>query len=80
MPDNSLDMGTGFDCFDAASTTFHDGITKDQATARRTLLEAMHRHGFRNYPREWWHFTFVQRAGDNSASGGSFDTPVPARR
>jgi zinc D-Ala-D-Ala dipeptidase len=75
MPDNSLDMGTGFDCFDVASHTFHEGLTKEQATSRRILLEAMRRHGFRNYAREWWHFSFESSTGDRS-----HDVPIPPRR
>lgn len=72
-PDNGLDMGTGYDCFDVASHTFHEGLTKEQATSRRILLEAMKRHGFKNYAREWWHFTY-ESGGDRS-----YDVPIPAR-
>ncbi len=57
-PDNSLDMGTGFDCFDGKSSAFASNITSEQNHGRVVLLEAMRRHGFKNYFREWWHFTY----------------------
>ena len=73
-PDNSLDMGTGFDCFDARSHTHSTAITAEQAANRRLLLNAMRRHGFSNYKREWWHFSF------NSADDGiAFNTPIAPR-
>lgn len=57
-PDNSLDMGTGFDCFDPKSHTRSGAITAEQRRNRQLVLAAMARHGFKNYFREWWHFTF----------------------
>jgi zinc D-Ala-D-Ala dipeptidase len=65
-PDNSLDMGTGFDCFDGLSATNSAGITPPQKKLRGALYEAMAKHGFRNYPGEWWHF----------ALGGAAKAPV----
>ena len=57
-PDNSLDMGTGYDCFDAMSFTRAAGLTKDERARRAHLVAAMARHGFVNYKREWWHFSY----------------------
>jgi D-alanyl-D-alanine dipeptidase len=57
-PDNSVDMGTGFDCFDPKSNTASPELTAQQRKWRRMLLRAMTRRGFRNYDREWWHFTY----------------------
>jgi D-alanyl-D-alanine dipeptidase len=56
-PDNSLDMGTGFDCFDVQSYT-RSPVTPAERKNRDLLLQAMARHGFVNYKREWWHFSF----------------------
>lgn len=53
-----LDMGTTFDCFDTLSHTRAGGISDVQRDNRALLVQAMKRHGFRNYSREWWHFTF----------------------
>ena len=73
-PDNSLDMGTGFDCFDVKSHTASASITPTQAANRRFLLEAMRKRGFSNYKREWWHFSF------NKADDGlAFDVPLRSR-
>jgi D-alanyl-D-alanine dipeptidase len=71
-PDNSLDMGTGFDCFDPASYTASTLIGAEQRRQRRILLEAMRRQGFRNYFREWWHFSY-------SAPGRSYDFSIRPR-
>jgi zinc D-Ala-D-Ala dipeptidase len=62
-PDNSLDMGTSFDCFDPMSATASAEITGEQAARRKRLTEAMAARGFKNYAREWWHFTYVKLPG-----------------
>jgi len=62
-PDNSLDMGTGFDCFDPKSHTASPAITNDQKFSRAVLNNSMRLHGFKNYFREWWHFTFGSARG-----------------
>jgi D-alanyl-D-alanine dipeptidase len=72
-PDDSVDMGTGFDCFDIKSRTVTTGLSADQQQWRRVLLEAMKKHGFLNYPKEWWHYSFP--SGD---AGQVFDVPVAA--
>ncbi len=56
-PDNSLDMGTGFDCFSLRSHTAYAGIGPEQRKNRQLLKSVMSRHGFRNLSTEWWHFT-----------------------
>jgi zinc D-Ala-D-Ala dipeptidase len=62
-PDNSLDMGTGFDCFDARSHTASAAIPAEAARRRARLVAAMRAHGLHNYFREWWHFGFGPRGG-----------------
>lgn len=57
-PDDSLDMGTGFDCFDEKSRTQSGGLTDEQKHDRAILVAAMRAHGFQNYFREWWHFSY----------------------
>ncbi|RUZ76467.1 D-alanyl-D-alanine dipeptidase [Mesorhizobium sp. M7A.F.Ca.US.006.01.1.1] len=54
---DTLDFGTGFDCFDPMSETAHRGLAIEAAANRRMLVDAMRAGGFRNYAREWWHFT-----------------------
>ena len=60
-PDTSLDMGTGFDCFDAMAHTASVAIAPAQARLRALLVAAMRKRGFRNYFREWWHFSYGAR-------------------
>ncbi|MGH1349603.1 MAG: M15 family metallopeptidase [Methyloligellaceae bacterium] len=57
QPDNSVDMGTAWDCFDERSHTFNDNISDRQKQLRNLLLTAMKKEGFENYSKEWWHFT-----------------------
>jgi zinc D-Ala-D-Ala dipeptidase len=56
-PEGSIDMGTGYDCFDAVSHTRAAQITAEQRKWRQTLVAAMAKQGFANYFREWWHFS-----------------------
>jgi D-alanyl-D-alanine dipeptidase len=55
-PDSSLDMGTGYDCFDPLAHTEADGINPIARQNRLKLRAIMQAHGFRNLPQEWWHF------------------------
>ncbi|WP_457021226.1 M15 family metallopeptidase [Luteimonas sp. A611] len=52
-----LDMGTAFDFFDPRANTDHPGISQGQRDSRARLRDTMARHGFENYPLEWWHYT-----------------------
>ena len=61
-PDDSIDMGTGFDCFDEISHTNSPGISAEQKRWRAVLVAAMGKRGFKNYFREWWHFTYGEAA------------------
>lgn len=56
--DNSVDMGTGFDCFDTLAHTFDARIGGDELKNRLLLTEGLERQGFVNYDQEWWHFTY----------------------
>lgn len=58
---SGLDMGTAWDCFDVLSHTYHKGISTTAWNNRRRLLRAMQAEGFRNYKREWWHFSMPLR-------------------
>ena len=52
-----LDMGTSYDYFGKESWVTYNGITEPQKKNRELLESIMIKHGFRNYPQEWWHFT-----------------------
>ncbi|MEV0216534.1 M15 family metallopeptidase [Micromonospora sp. ALFpr18c] len=55
--DNSIDMGTGFDCFDSRAHTADPRVTGTPRDNRRLLLRLMTDAGFVNYDREWWHYS-----------------------
>lgn len=56
--DNSIDMGTGYDCFDDKAATKSPGLGRQVKANRLLLKNVMERHGFENYEKEWWHYTF----------------------
>jgi D-alanyl-D-alanine dipeptidase len=77
-PDDSLDMGTGFDCLDPASHTASPAVGAEQRRHRATLVTAMRKRGFNNYFREWWHFSFAAPAGAYDVPIGPRDGKTPA--
>jgi len=55
--DNSINLGTGFDCFHSLSYTENNEITPQQRANRLLLKSLMDKYGFKNLTEEWWHFT-----------------------
>ena len=55
--DNTIDMGTGYDCFDTKSHPFNPRVTAKQRRHRMLLRRAMLAEGFKGLETEWWHFT-----------------------
>jgi D-alanyl-D-alanine dipeptidase len=52
-----LDMGSPYDFFGEQSWVDYNDITEAQKKNRQLLQTVMLKHNFRNYPKEWWHFT-----------------------
>ena len=52
-----IDMGSPYDFFGESSWVAHDDLTEQQKKNRQLLQTVMLKHNFRNYPKEWWHFT-----------------------
>ena len=52
-----LDMGSPYDFFGEKSWVAHQDLTPKQRANRMLLQTIMSKHGFRNYAKEWWHFT-----------------------
>jgi len=52
-----VDMGTAFDFFNRRSRTDSPFVTTVQHLNRLRLQEVMKKNGFRNFAKEWWHFT-----------------------
>lgn len=59
LDDGTVDMGSHFDLFDEAS--FHNSpLVEDAAQKNRVYLrQVMMRHGFKDYEKEWWHYTLI---------------------
>ena len=75
FPDNSLDMGTGYDCFDTLSHTLDERVQGEQRANRLLLKEGLEAAGFANYPNEWWHYTYEPETFPDTY----FDFPVSRR-
>jgi D-alanyl-D-alanine dipeptidase len=52
-----LDMGTTFDYFDPLAHTDSTDVSPVARRNRLLLKLLMEKHGFDNYPQEWWHYT-----------------------
>lgn len=70
----TVDFGTGFDCLDETSRTAFSPLPPEASANRRTLVAAMRAQGFRNYSREWWHFSL-----DGEPFRQGFDFPVESK-
>ncbi|CAM5327179.1 D-alanyl-D-alanine dipeptidase [Streptomyces xanthochromogenes] len=75
FPDNSLDMGTGFDCFDTLAHTDDPRVQGVQRANRQFLKSTLAAQGFVNLPEEWWHFTYQPEPFPSTY----FDFPVSWR-
>tara|TARA_R110002049_G_scaffold286189_4_gene467843 strand:- start:106 stop:771 length:666 start_codon:yes stop_codon:yes gene_type:complete len=67
-----IDMGSVYDFFGQESWVNYEGITKEQKANRQLLQVVMKKYGFRNYPKEWWHFTLKREPFPNTY----FDFPI----
>ena len=74
-PDDSLDMGTSFDCFDAKAALSASNVAAEQHANRVMLNEIMRAHGFKDYSQEWWHFTLEPEPYPDTI----FDFPILPR-
>lgn len=67
-----LDMGSGFDFFGEISHHSTNKISEEQFQNREILKNAMLKHGFELYSKEWWHYTL----SDEPYPSTYFDFPV----
>jgi D-alanyl-D-alanine dipeptidase len=70
--DNTVDMGTGFDCFDSLAHTLDPRITGQAMDNRLLLKQLMSAEGFENYVNEWWHYRLASEPYPDTY----FDFPV----
>ena len=71
-PDSSLDMGTGFDCFDIMAHGNSQQVSALAQENRKKLADLMIKAGFNSLPEEWWHFTLKEEP----FPGTYFDFPI----
>jgi len=55
--DNSIEMGTGYDCMDELAHGNNLSVSKTAYQNRQFLRLEMEKYGFIPYENEWWHFT-----------------------
>jgi len=60
FPDNSINMGSGYDCLDEVAHVDYQGLTPQARNNRALLSQHMMKHGFKSYSKEWWHFTLAK--------------------
>lgn len=68
----AIDMGSPYDYFGEESWVSYSSISEEQKANRQLLQNIMLKHGFRNYPKEWWHFTLRGEPFPNTY----FDFPI----
>ena len=70
--DNSIEMGTGFDCLDVKAHTLNSDVSEVAQKNRAMLTGLMASYGFANYRKEWWHFYLA----DEPFPDTYFDFPI----
>jgi D-alanyl-D-alanine dipeptidase len=53
----ALDMGTIYDFLDPLSNTENPKVGEEALANRQILVKIMDQAGFKNYSKEWWHYT-----------------------
>lgn len=66
FPDNSIDMGTGYDCMDKQSAVDNQSLNASILKNRQLLQTVMMANGFEPYSKEWWHFTLAEETFTNT--------------
>ena len=59
-----IDMGSIYDFFGPESSTLYSNISEKQQYNRSLLNDIMLNNGFKNYSKEWWHFTLEDEPFD----------------
>ncbi|MFF9654242.1 M15 family metallopeptidase [Streptomyces sp. NPDC014622] len=75
FPDSSVDMGTGFDCFDTLAHTDDPRVQGARRANRQFLKRTLAEAGFVNLAEEWWHYTLRAEPFPDTY----FDFPVARR-
>jgi len=76
LDDGTVDMGSSFDLFDAASHHENNLIDDEWKTRRAYLKEKMLKYNFKTYPEEWWHFTLKNEPYAAAEDSSYFDFDI----
>jgi zinc D-Ala-D-Ala dipeptidase len=78
LDDGTVDMGSSFDLFDAASNYENNLIEKQFKELRTYLKVVMEKHGFKTctHASEWWHFTLKDEPYPSTEDSSYFDFVV----
>ncbi len=76
LDDKTVDMGSSFDLFDAASHHENDLIDDKFKSQREYLTNAMTKFGFKPYANEFWHFTLKNEPYPASEDSSYFDFDI----
>lgn len=76
LDDGTMDMGSSFDLFDSASHTENDRIDEQSKKNRAYLKNVMGKFGFKNYEKEWWHFTLIGEPHPANQDSSYFDFDI----
>lgn len=76
LDDGTVDMGSSFDLFDVASHSENDLIDEQCKERRAYLKAAMESAGFKNFSKEWWHFTLRNEPFPADQDGSYFNFPI----
>jgi D-alanyl-D-alanine dipeptidase len=75
FPDNSIEMGTGYDCMDELAHGDNQKVSELAYQNRLLLRSVMMENGFLPYAEEWWHFTLKNEPYPDTY----FDFDIPER-
>src|SRR3954447_13894249 len=79
--DDTIDLGTGYDCLDVLGNTSNAGVGATPLHNRQTLKSHMAAAGFRANAREWWHFQLSDEPFDRDGFDFEVSTaPAPNQR
>jgi zinc D-Ala-D-Ala dipeptidase len=76
LDDGTRDMGASFDLFDTASHSENNLIDDKYKVRRAYLKKIMEKNGFKNYPKEWWHFTLLGEPYPADQESSYFNFPI----
>lgn len=76
LDDGTVDMGSSFDLFDAASHHENSLVPEKYKKLRTYLKNMMEKHGFKTISEEWWHYTLKNEPYPANDDNSYFNFPI----